>query len=174
MTILKPNSLSDALAKLVEDKLRDTQPMQSKFSPPWRPFGVHTGNHPNPPPNTLPPLLQLPAPTNHKTQLPIRRLTTAEAQERRAQGLCYNCDERLTVEPEPEISFRALVGSLGPRCFTMLIDTGNGEKIQSEGTCRNISFDMQGANFEADFHILEFSDADTILGVQWLEGTGRS
>lgn len=108
----------------------------------------------------------------------------------------------LTVEPEPEISFRALVGSLGPCCFTMLIDTGsshnylqprvanyfhlpvdrathftvavgNGEKIQSEGTCRNISFDMQGTNFEADFHILESSDADTVLGVQWLERLGK-
>lgn len=28
---------------------------------------------------------------------------------------------------------------------------------------------MQGVEFEADFHILDFSRADAILGVQWLE-----
>lgn len=49
----------------------------------------------------------------------------------------------------------------------------NGEKIQTEGTCRNISFDMQVANFEVDFHILEFFGTDAVLGIQWLEGLGK-
>nr|GLL21465.1 hypothetical protein CISIN_1g044180mg [Ipomoea trifida] len=32
---------------------------------------------------------------------------------------------------------------------------------------------MKGAPFEADFDVLEFSGANAILGVQWLEGLGR-
>nr|GLL27157.1 uncharacterized protein LOC107175359 [Ipomoea trifida] len=191
-----------------------------------------------------------------KRSLPIKRLTTAELQARRAQGLCYNSDERFRpghrcqtkpfllllandptdtaeggehieickatdevtqeggiTELVPKISLHALEGTIGPRTFrltasvkgrefTMLIDTGsslnyiqprlahylhlavdntirflvavgNGERIQSEGTCTTVPFTMQGAVFEVDFHVLEFSGADSILGVHWLEGLGR-
>nr|GMC93870.1 Transposon Ty3-I Gag-Pol polyprotein [Ipomoea batatas] len=191
-----------------------------------------------------------------KPSLPIKRLTDAELQARRAQGLYYNCDERfrpghrcqtkpflllLADDPTdtaeggehieickatdeatqeggitklvPKISLHALEGTIGPRTFrltasvkrrefTVLIDTGsshnyiqprlahylhlavdntirflvavgNGERIQSEGTCTTVPFTMQGAVFKVDFHVLEFSGSDSILGVHWLESLGR-
>ena len=172
-------------------------------------------------------------------------------QTRRAEGLCFNCDERfkpghrrrtrpflllLTEEPlesfqeeetlvedmvpneeaanpSPEISFHALIGTTGPHTLrlsakinnqplSVLIDTGsthnylhrrlahflhlaiektmrflvavgNGERIRSEGHCLKVKFEMQGVEFEADFHILNFSGANVVLGVQWLTKLGK-
>nr|GLL29687.1 uncharacterized protein LOC107175359 [Ipomoea trifida] len=257
LAILKPTTLSDAiaLAKLVEDKFQGMRPLNPKPLA-WKPPSTNQENHLVPRNQHQPPLLPLPAPANQKTSLPIKRLTAAEIQARRAQGLCYNYDERyrpghrcrtkpflllladdstdaieeggdaetvvetcehtlneITTEPEPEISLHALEGITGPRTFrlhasinrqpfTTLIDTGsshnylqprlanflhlpidrttqfpvvvgNGEKIHSEGTCPHVKFEMQGAEFEADFHVLEFAGADAILGIQWLEGLGK-
>nr|GME10613.1 reverse transcriptase [Ipomoea batatas]GME10633.1 reverse transcriptase [Ipomoea batatas] len=56
-------------------------------------------------------------------------------------------------------------------CFSVAV--GYGEKLHSAGTCNGVEFVMQGTKFVADFHILEFSRADAILGVQWLEGLGK-
>lgn len=37
-----------------------------------------------------------PSPTKFKTASPMKRLTWDEMQKRRAQGLCFNCDEKFT------------------------------------------------------------------------------
>nr|GMC63077.1 Transposon Ty3-I Gag-Pol polyprotein [Ipomoea batatas] len=222
LALLKPSSLSDAiaLAKLVEDKLRETRHPYSKFYQPSNTFR-HNNNVPEPNPthrqDSLPPLLPLPTPPNHKTSLPLKRITASEMQSRRAQGLCYNCDERyrpdIAVDPNNFLLLLVDESSETPEAeetwssclrtvFTILIDTGsshnylqpriasflrlpvdtstcfsiavgNGEKLHSAGTCSGVEFVMQGAKFVADFLILEFSGADAILGVQWLEGLGK-
>ncbi|GJV84972.1 transposon ty3-G gag-pol polyprotein [Tanacetum coccineum] len=86
----KPRRLSEAigLARLVEEKMT----LQRKTFTPNRPSGfsptpkTHSGPGilgPSPSPR-----LALPAPN------PIRRISGAQARERRDKGLCYYCDER--------------------------------------------------------------------------------
>ncbi|KAL0399243.1 UNVERIFIED_CONTAM: Retrovirus-related Pol polyprotein from transposon.6 [Sesamum radiatum] len=78
LAVLQPSSISQAvgLAKLLEAKFLDARPSRV----------------PAPPPSPrLPPLLPAPPP---KAPLPIRRLSPTEMQHRRAQGLCFNCDEK--------------------------------------------------------------------------------
>jgi hypothetical protein len=84
LTILKPSSLTQAidLAKLVEEKSLAAQ--KSVFS---RSFKPPAAASPSTPP-TQPSVLGSPPP------LPIRRLSHAEQQERRAKGLCFNCPEK--------------------------------------------------------------------------------
>nr|GME10415.1 retrotransposon-related protein [Ipomoea batatas] len=199
LAVLRPATLSDAiaLAKLVEDKLRDSRALSPK-SVSWRHHGSHRCQ-------TKPFLLLL---ADDPTD-------TAEGGEH--IEICEATDEVTQeggiTELAPKISLHALEGTVGPRTFrltasvkgrefTVLIDTGsshnyiqprlahylhlvvdntihfpvavgNGERIQSEGTCTTVPFTMQGAEFEADFHVLEFSGADAILGVHWLEVLGR-
>ncbi|KAH9666617.1 hypothetical protein KPL70_020713 [Citrus sinensis] len=256
LAIHKPSNLPDAiaLAKLIEDKLLSYNQKFISWKSTNTPIPIPTRNETNIWPDPRPPLLPLPPPNPSnppKTTLPIRRLTTAEMQTRRAQGLCFNCDERFkpghrcrtrpfllllteepsesfqeeeilvedtvpteeTANPSPEISFHALIGTTSPQTFrlsakinnqtlSVLIDTGsthnylhprlahflhlaiektmtflvavgNGERIRSEGHCSKVKFEMQGVEFEADFHILDFCGADAVFGVQWLEKLGK-
>lgn len=86
MAIQKPTTISEAidLAKLVEDKLQDT-----RVRTPFNRFSSTNSTVP------LLPTPQLPSPTTHgSTSVPIRRLTQQEMQERRAKGLCFNCDDK--------------------------------------------------------------------------------
>ncbi|XP_058757747.1 uncharacterized protein LOC131631003 [Vicia villosa] len=94
LAIHKPSSISQAigLAKLIESKLREAKP---KFQ---KPFSPNTYSrqpaHPHlaaPTPTTAMPKTPQSANPN---RLPIRRLSSSQLQERRAQGLCFNCDEK--------------------------------------------------------------------------------
>ncbi|KAL0409944.1 UNVERIFIED_CONTAM: hypothetical protein Slati_3584100 [Sesamum latifolium] len=78
LAVLQPSSISQAvgLAKLVEAKLLDARPIRAV--------------HPHAVPRT-PPLLPAPRPG---PSLPIRRLSPSEMQDRRARGLCFNCDDK--------------------------------------------------------------------------------
>jgi hypothetical protein len=83
---MQPYNVTQAigLAKLVEAKIKDSRTKS------YKPTYNHTTTQSStstqfkfarpPPPNPIP--------------LPIKRLTPAQMQERRAQGLCYNCDEK--------------------------------------------------------------------------------
>ncbi|XP_058776595.1 uncharacterized protein LOC131650912 [Vicia villosa] len=87
----KPTSISQAigLAKLIESKLRESKPkIQKAFS---TTFPRPTSN-----PSTLfpSPTTPKPVPQNSPPKLPIKRLSSAQIQERRAQGLCFNCDDK--------------------------------------------------------------------------------
>jgi len=88
LTILHPYSISQAirLAKLIEDKIKDSKPKYPRPQP-HNPTHIHPQQNPN---NRIP---QHQPTTPH---LPIKRLTPAQLQERRTQGLCYNCDEKFT------------------------------------------------------------------------------
>jgi len=85
LTILNPYSIAQAigLAKLIEDKLRDSKPKQHRFTPP--PY--HTTTNPSVT-NTRPTF------TPTLAQIPIKRFSSSQMQERCALGLCYNCDEK--------------------------------------------------------------------------------
>nr|KYP42756.1 hypothetical protein KK1_035826 [Cajanus cajan] len=74
VAILKPTTISQAigLSKLIEAKIRDSEPKI--------------------PLNRLPPLP--PPPDITTSPLPIKRLSPTQLQERRAQGLCFNCDAK--------------------------------------------------------------------------------
>nr|KYP55922.1 hypothetical protein KK1_002149 [Cajanus cajan] len=74
VAILKPTTISQAigLSKLIEAKIRDSEPKI--------------------PLTCLPPLP--PPPDITTSPLPIKRLSPTQLQERRAQGLCFNCDAK--------------------------------------------------------------------------------
>ncbi|KAK9186598.1 hypothetical protein WN944_017986 [Citrus x changshan-huyou] len=215
LAIHKPSNLLDAiaLAKLIEDKLQSYNQKSISWKPTNTPIPTTTRNETNIRLDPRPPLLPLPPPNPSnppKIVLPIRRLTAAEMQTRRAQGLCFNCDERfkpghrcrtrpfLTTGPQ---TFR-LSAKINNKPLSVLIDTGsthnylhprlahflhlaikktirflvpvgNGERIRSDGHCSKVKFEIQGVEFEADFHILDFSRVDVVLGVQWLEKLGK-
>ncbi|XP_058766993.1 uncharacterized protein LOC131640630 [Vicia villosa] len=99
LAIHKPTSISHAigLAKLIESKLKESK---TKFPKPFQPS--YQKQHPFastsqttktsfPTPTT--PLNPPKPPLTNQTKIPIRKLTQAQLQERRAQGLCFNCDE---------------------------------------------------------------------------------
>ncbi|XP_058783052.1 uncharacterized protein LOC131657702 [Vicia villosa] len=104
MAIHKPTSISQAigLAKLIESKLKDSKP---KFNKPFasqylKPTASPAGPIPKPqtsptflPSRTIPKLQTNPTPS----KFPIKRLSQAQLQERRAQGLCFNCDDKFVT-----------------------------------------------------------------------------
>lgn len=85
IAIIRPTSITQAIgvAKLVEAKIKDSKPKTFRSNYPFHTTpSVPTPSRPNPMTPNLPPTP------------PIRRLSPAQLQERRAQGLCYNCDEK--------------------------------------------------------------------------------
>nr|KYP75767.1 hypothetical protein KK1_019968 [Cajanus cajan] len=94
LKILKPCNLTQAIgmAKLVEEKLSDATP---KFSRPTLPTSTtsHNTQAPNCTKLPSPPDLTQSTSTN-SPKIPIKTLSTQQMQERRALGLCYNCDEK--------------------------------------------------------------------------------
>ncbi|XP_058741863.1 uncharacterized protein LOC131614269 [Vicia villosa] len=97
IAVHRPTNISQAigLAKLIESKIKESKP---KFS---KPFTTYTpkSSFPN---STQPTSFQSSLPnkpisTNPPPKLPIKRLSQAQIQERRAQGLCFNCDEKFVV-----------------------------------------------------------------------------
>lgn len=87
MAMHHPYCISQAI-KLIEDKLNMSR--ARPFTRPQTPYVPR----PNPSPNS--PLLPTP-PTNSNT-LPIRCLSNMELQQRRAKGLCFNCEEKFAPD----------------------------------------------------------------------------
>ncbi|XP_058783964.1 uncharacterized protein LOC131658715 [Vicia villosa] len=99
ISIQRPTNISQAigLAKLIEAKIRDAKPK------PFKPYS-NTSKHQTYPttpsyqrPNWTAAQQLTPTKTITQTQtprLPIKKLSQAQIQERRAQGLCFNCDEK--------------------------------------------------------------------------------
>jgi hypothetical protein len=104
ITMLKPKNLTTAfgLARLQEEKVR-LRSRGHKY-PTWgtrsQGYTKLASNH-NPPRitatpqpetrNTNPPFVPN---FNRRSSIPIKRLTPAQMQEMREEGLCYNCDEK--------------------------------------------------------------------------------
>lgn len=105
MAIQRPTSITQAigLAKLIEAKCKDTRPRIIK------PFSHNFSNtFSRPPSSTTQTALTLPTTASSHTTVPpkphqppttkfaIKKLNQTQVQERRALGLCYNCDEKFT------------------------------------------------------------------------------
>jgi hypothetical protein len=88
LAIQRPYNISQAigLAKLIEAKIKDSKP---KYSKPFSTQSVSTQLTKNIPTSTT-----NNANPNPTSKLPIRRITSAQRDERRAQGLCFHCDEK--------------------------------------------------------------------------------
>jgi hypothetical protein len=106
IAIQRPYSISEAigLAKLIEAKNKDSKPKFQRSFHPQNNLTASTSNtnysNNNSSTQSLPKPPIPSIPTQHNTtttKLPIRRLTPAQMQERRAQGLCYNCDKKYVV-----------------------------------------------------------------------------
>ncbi|XP_058784061.1 uncharacterized protein LOC131658827 [Vicia villosa] len=103
MAIHKPTSISQAidLAKLIESKLKDSKPRFSK--PPQNQYGGPNSTFPSSTTKlATTSVSQFPQPTRPANPIvtpkfPIKKLTPAQLQERRAHGLCYNCDENFFI-----------------------------------------------------------------------------
>lgn len=100
LAIQKLVSISQAigLEKLIEAKLKDSKPKPQR-SFPFSPQTTFNKTFPNltktpPTSTTTTASTSRPPPPQTPTKLPIHRLTAAQLQERRALGLCYNCDEK--------------------------------------------------------------------------------
>jgi len=104
VTILKPKDLTTAfgLARLQEEevKLRSRGHKYQAWVTNSQGY-TKLASTPNPPRITAPNQLENrsnnpPYPTNfnQRPNIPIKRLTPAQMQERREKGLCYNCDEK--------------------------------------------------------------------------------
>ncbi|KAJ0096004.1 hypothetical protein Patl1_15455 [Pistacia atlantica] len=55
--------------------------------------------------------------------------------------------------------------------FKVLI--GNGDTLECEGYCPQLSLKLNNQEFLVDFYVLNLGGADAVLGVQWLELLGR-
>lgn len=94
LAVLKPTSLAEAirLAKLIEAKTQAAKPPFFRHpKPPHVPTTTTPPSILGPPPAAKPSLTSKPPPS-----YVIKHLTPAEQQERRAKGLCFNCDERFS------------------------------------------------------------------------------
>lgn len=84
MQALQPLNLMQAVdfAKLQEEKFSELRKYQRFSYSNTSSSNLHTTS-------TIPPLLSKPPPN-----VPVKRLSTSELQERRDKGLCYTCDEK--------------------------------------------------------------------------------
>ena len=63
--------------------------------------------------------------------------------------------------------------SLQPQTtLTLRVTVGNGEELQCNQVCHEVSVHIQAHTFLVDFHVLPICGADVVLGVQWLKSLG--
>jgi hypothetical protein len=102
VTMLKPKDLTTAfgLARLQEEEVK----LRSKGYK-YSAWGTNSQGYTNLASTPNPPRITTPSQSNtssltpsynpkRRTSIPIKRLTPAQMQERRENGLCYNCDEK--------------------------------------------------------------------------------
>ncbi|KAA8538317.1 hypothetical protein F0562_027860 [Nyssa sinensis] len=108
--MFKPQTLKKAigLARMRDDQLT----RQKRFVRPAPPLRA---------PLALPPVSRVATPT---TTAPVRRLTWDEMQRRRAQGLCFNCNDRFTAGHKCQ----------GPRLLMLEGDNGSTNLLDSNVT----------------------------------------
>lgn len=95
----------------------------------------------------------------------------------RLTGLIQDHRVQILIDGESTHNFlqQELVSSLqlSPRdTSTLRVTVGNGEELQCNQVCTNISVKIQKHDFQVDFHVLPIQGADVVLGVQWLKSLG--
>ncbi|KAL4573276.1 hypothetical protein LXL04_020076 [Taraxacum kok-saghyz] len=104
-----------------------------------------------------------------------KRLTTTEMADRRAKGLCFNCDELFSIGHKCAKLF----------CILMADEEDESQEDEQLGETPKISlnairgektdqtFQVQGFEFSADFFAIPLEGFDVVLGIRWLQRLGR-
>ena len=53
-----------------------------------------------------------------------------------------------------------------------LLSVANGQKMQSDGKCSDVQWEMQGYRFHFDLWAMELGAYDVVLGVDWMKSIG--
>ncbi|XP_058757457.1 uncharacterized protein LOC131630720 [Vicia villosa] len=167
MAIHKPTSISQAigLAKLIESKLKEAK---SKFIKPF------TNNYPRVAahqPTTQPKPQPNPAPS----RLPIKKLSQAQIQERRAQGLCFNCDEKFVIGHKCSTSRFLILMAEEDSMIDPLLEDGNVEtaaELSLDDTYFHLSTQAVTGQFSPQ--TLKFKGSINGLSVMVLVDTGST
>ncbi|MCH87798.1 hypothetical protein A2U01_0008677, partial [Trifolium medium] len=56
---------------------------------------------------------------------------------------------------------------------TYVIEVGNGENVSNNGVCRDLTFQLQGVQFQQNFFLMELGGTDMALGMDWLASLGN-
>jgi hypothetical protein len=54
----------------------------------------------------------------------------------------------------------------------MIVQAANGEKMVCKSMCRGLRWKMQGISFQTDVYIIDLSNCEMVLGIQWLSMLG--
>ena len=95
----------------------------------------------------------------------------------RLTGLIKNCRVQILIDDRSTHNFlqQELVSSLqlSPQnTSTLRVTVGNGEELQCNQVCMDVSVQIQKHDFKVDFHVLPIRGADVVLEVQWLKFLG--
>ncbi|XP_058784315.1 uncharacterized protein LOC131659094 [Vicia villosa] len=181
MAIHKPSNISQAigLAKLIESKLKDSKP---KFHKPF----VNTFHKPSAPstnPMTKTPNLSIPqTPSPFKAQtspapskLPIKKLSQTQLQERRAQGLCFNCDEKFFIGHKCSTSrFLILMADEDPTCEPTPMEDSVESEIEQDLNDTYFQLSPQALTGQFSPQTLKFKGNIGGLSVMVLVDTGST
>lgn len=53
-----------------------------------------------------------------------------------------------------------------------VVEIGTGEQIRNKGVCKNLSFKVQGIEFQQHFFLMELGGTKMVLGMHWLASLG--
>ncbi|XP_026383353.1 uncharacterized protein LOC113278833 [Papaver somniferum] len=62
--------------------------------------------------------------------------------------------------------------SIASQNSALKVTVGDGAQLQTKGSCFNIPIKLQNYTFSVDFHLLDISGCDAVLGIQWLHTLG--
>ena len=54
----------------------------------------------------------------------------------------------------------------------MMVQAVNGDKMICKSLCKNLNWKMQGISFVVDVFIIDLSNCEMVLGIQWLSLLG--
>ncbi|XP_019459980.1 PREDICTED: uncharacterized protein LOC109359744 [Lupinus angustifolius] len=54
-----------------------------------------------------------------------------------------------------------------------VVEVGDGHKVQCQGRCAQLGFQLQGLDFTQEFYLFELEGVDVVLGLEWLAGLGE-
>jgi hypothetical protein len=104
--------------------------------------------------------------------------------QRRADGLCYNCDEKFVAGHQckklfvievvgfDDVNMAQRTGVRLLPCPNFSVTVANGDQVASPGKALAQSVNIGNEAFDIDFYALPLGAYDMVLGVQWLSSLG--